>query len=418
MRPDARSDGESVHPRRWRICALLFCATTINYFDRQLLGVLKPVLDHDIGWSEQDFGNVVFGFQAAYAIGLTSAGWLLDRVGARIGYAVSTLAWSVAIMAHALVSTAGGFMGARFALGLSEAGNYPAAVKTVAEYFPQRQRAFATGLFNAGSNLGAMIAPIFVVIVLARLSWRWAFVIAGVPGLIWLILWLRETGSGKRDSGSAAVAGRGAASRLLLFNRRALAYAVAKFLTDPVWWFYLFWLPDFLHKQHGLQINQFGPPLLTVYILADLGSIVGGWASSKLIDVGWSPNRSRKTTMLVCACLAAPAAIVPRVEGLWPAVLLISLAVAAHQAWSANALTMVSDMFPSRQAASVAGFGGTVGAVGGMIMALVVGRILQETGSFEIVFWGASVAYLAAFIAVQWLAPKFEISGLAKNVDN
>jgi len=396
------------NPLRWRICALLFFATTINYFDRQLLGILKPVLDQEIGWSEQDFGNVVFAFQAAYAIGLTSAGWVLDRVGTRLGYAMATAGWSVAIAMHSLAGSASGFFAARFALGLTEAGNYPAAVKTVAEYFPQRERAFATGLFNAGSNVGAMAAPLLVPLVLVTLGWPWAFILAGIPGLIWVGFWLMTTrGRAGRIIPRQSDAPR-ARLRDLVRNRGALAYGAAKFLTDPVWWFFLFWLPDFLHKEHDLEVGDFGLPLLTVYLLADIGSVLGGWVSSRLIARGWSVNRARKTTMLGCACAALPVAIVPQIEGLWSAVLLVSLAVAAHQAWSANVLTMVSDLFPPSQAASVAGIGGTIGAVGGMLMALLVGNVLQVTGSFQSIFIAASLAYLTAIVVIHLLVPNFE----------
>ena len=389
---------------RWRICALVFLATTINYVDRQLLGILKPVLDTEIGWSEREFGYIVFAFQGAYAIGLTSVGWVLDRIGTRRGYALSTGAWSVAIMCHAMAGSVGGFFAARFALGLSEAGNYPAAIKTVAEYFPQRQRAFATGLFNAGSNVGAMIAPLLVPIILVLLGWKWAFLFAGIPGLIWVALWLSYTRKHPpvhpvaRDSGRASLA-------KLAGSRGAWAYAIAKFLTDPVWWFFLFWLPDFLHKEHGLEVTDLGLPLLTVYVLADIGSIAGGWASSALISRGWSVNHARKATMLACGCAALPVATVPEISGLWSAILLISLAVAAHQAWSSNLLTLVSDLFPIEQTASVAGLGGTVGAVGGMLMALLVGWVLETTGSFREIFWAASVAYLVALFAIHLLVP-------------
>ncbi|WP_095012078.1 MFS transporter [Tsuneonella mangrovi] len=392
---------------RWRICALVFFATTINYMDRQLLGVLKPVLDHQIGWSEKDFGAVVFAFQAAYAIGLTSAGWLLDRIGTRIGYAIATGAWSLAIMAHGLTTSVGGFMTARFALGLSEAGNYPAAVKTVAEVFPQRQRAFATGLFNAGSNVGAIVAPFLVPIILSHFSWRWAFYFAGIPGLIWLVLWFAFH-STSAPVGRALPAPSPVAFRELIKSRGAWAYALAKFLTDPVWWFFLFWLPDFLHTNYHVEVADFGLPLLVVYVLADLGSVVGGWSSSALIARGWSVDRARKLTMLGCACAALPVAIAPAVSGLWTTVLLISLAVAAHQAWSSNLLTIVSDLFPNQQAASVAGFGGTIGAIGGMLMALLVGTVLDATGSFRSIFWGASIAYITALLVIQLLVPSFD----------
>eukprot|EP00456_Euglypha_rotunda_P076878 TRINITY_DN7225_c0_g1_i4.p1 TRINITY_DN7225_c0_g1~~TRINITY_DN7225_c0_g1_i4.p1 ORF type:complete len:327 (+),score=66.64 TRINITY_DN7225_c0_g1_i4:218-1198(+) len=285
-------------PIKWRICALLFFATTINYLDRQLLGILKPVLDVEIGWSESDYGLVVLSFQMAYAIGLTGAGWLLDRIGTRTGYALATGAWSIAIGAHALATGLFGFLGARFALGLSEAGNYPAAIKSVAEHFPQRERAFATGLFNAGSNVGAMVAPLLVPLILAVFGWHWVFLLAAIPGLIWVAAWLIWNPSHR--SAVAKTADRVPLRRLVQY-RGTWAYAIAKFLTDPVWWFFLFWLPDFLSKTHGLAISEFALPLFTVYLIADIGSVAGGWASSALMRRGVSVNNARKGTMLLCA---------------------------------------------------------------------------------------------------------------------
>lgn len=394
-------------PIRWRICALLFFATTINYLDRQLLGILKPVLDGEIGWSESDYGLVVFSFQLAYAIGLTGAGWLLDRIGTRAGYALATGAWSLAIGAHALATGLVGFVAARFALGLSEAGNYPAAIKTVAEHFPQRERAFATGLFNAGSNVGAMIAPLMVPLVLAAFGWHWVFLIAAVPGLIWVGAWL--VWNPKQRSTEAKAADR-VPLRQLVRYRGTWAYAIAKFLTDPVWWFFLFWLPDFLSKTHGLAISEFALPLFTVYLIADVGSIAGGWTSSTLMRRGVPVNAARKGTMLLCAIAALPVALAPTLTSLWPTVLLISLGVAAHQAWSSNLLTLVSDLVPSGQAASVAGFGGTIGAIGGMAMAWLVGHHLDAGDGYGAIFIAAASAYLAALLVIQLLVPRIGAS--------
>ncbi|WP_079246924.1 MFS transporter [Sphingomonas leidyi] len=401
--PPAPTTSGQGTPYRWRICALIFVATTINYADRQLLGILKPILDTEIGWSEREYGYVVLAFQAAYAIGLTGSGWLLDRIGARRGYALATGIWSLAIAAHAVSSSFIGFVAARFALGVSEAGNYPAAIKSVAEHFPQHQRATATGLFNAGSNVGAMLAPLLVPLVLAALDWRWAFLFAAIPGLIWVVAWLLLTPREHRPERAAMR--RATPLRHLVRTRGLWAYAIAKFLTDPVWWFFLFWLPDFLNKSHGLQVSQLGLPLLTVYLLADVGSVAGGWSSSALIQRGVSVNKSRKFVMLTCAILILPVAWAPSLQGLWPTVFLVSLAVAGHQAWSANLLTLVSDQFPAEEAASVAGFGGTIGAVGGMAMAWMVGHWLDAESGYSAIFLAAAGAYLVAFAVIHLLVP-------------
>ncbi|MBL0770111.1 MFS transporter [Sphingopyxis sp. DHUNG17] len=403
IRNAALGGGSSI---RWRICALLFVATTINYLDRQLLGILKPVLDREIGWSEADYGYVVFSFQLAYAIGLTGAGWLLDRIGSRLGYALATASWSLAIAFHGLAGGVWSFAATRFGLGLSEAGNYPAAIKTVAEHFPQHERSLATGLFNAGSNVGAMLAPLLVPLILAWFDWHWVFVLAAIPGALWVGAWLALTPASPESSVSPTEAVATRPLREIVRLRGTWAYALAKFLTDPVWWFFLFWLPDFLSKSHGLAISEFALPLFTVYLIADVGSIAGGWGASALMRRGWSVDAARKGTMLVCAIAALPVAMAPTLHALWPTILLISLGVAAHQAWSSNLLTLVSDLVPARDAASVAGFGGTIGAVGGMAMAWSVGHILEAGLGYQLIFVAAASAYLLALGIIQILVPR------------
>jgi ACS family hexuronate transporter-like MFS transporter len=404
---------------RWRICALLFAATTLNYLDRQVLGVLAPDLSRRFGWSEIDYGYIVTAFQAAYAIGLVSAGALIDKLGTRIGYALAICVWSVAAMSHALAGSALGFAAARFLLGLGEAGNFPAAIKTVAEWFPRRERAFATGIFNSGTNVGAILAPLLVPIVALTWGWRAAFLFTGVLSAIWLITWLvmyRPPGQHpKLSSGELAYIRSDPdepTSRLpwsqLLRHRQAWAFMVAKFLTDPIWWFFLFWLPKFLNSEYGLTLTGLGPPLIAIYLLADVGSIGGGWMAGRFIKRGWSVNKSRKAAMLICAVSVVPIVVASNVSNLWVAVALIGLATAGHQGWSANVFTLTSDMFPRHAVASVVGLGGLAGAVGGMLIATFTGFLLEATGSYLPVFIMAGSAYLLALAIVHLLVPRLE----------
>jgi len=404
---------------RWRICALLFAATTLNYVDRQVLGVLAPDLTHRFGWSELDYSNIVTAFQAAYAIGLVSAGALIDKLGTRIGYAVAICLWSVAAMSHALAGSVLGFAAARFLLGLGEAGNFPAAIKTVAEWFPRRERAFATGIFNSGSNVGAILAPLAVPVVAVTWGWQVAFLFTGVLSAIWLITWLavyRPAGEHAKLSAAELAYIRSdpdePAVRLpwaqLLRHRQAWAFVAAKFLTDPIWWFFLFWLPKFLNQEYGLTLTALGPPLIAIYLLADIGSIGGGWIAGRLIKRGWSVNKARKGAMLLCALCVVPIVLTSSVSNLWMAVALIGLATAGHQGWSANVFTLTSDMFPRYAVGSVVGLGGLAGAVGGMLISTFVGFLLQATGSYVPVFIMAGSVYLIALAAVHWLVPRLE----------
>jgi MFS transporter, ACS family, aldohexuronate transporter len=394
---------------RWRICALLFFATTINYIDRQVLGVLAPYLQTIIGWNEIQYGYIVTSFQAAYAVGLLIAGGVIDRLGTRIGYAISIAIWSLAAMSHALVQSVIGFAAARFALGLGEAGNFPAAIKTVAEWFPRKERALATGIFNSGSNVGAIVAPLVVPWITLRLGWHWAFLFTGFLSAAWSIAWLTIYRPGlmpiQNDDAESA-------SRIpwasLLAHRQTWAFLLGKFITDPVWWFLIFWLPKFLNSEHGLTLTDLGPPLVAVYLMADGGSILGGWIASVFLKLGWSPNRARKSAMLLCASLVVPIVFAAKARNLWVAVALIGLAAASHQGWSANLYTLVSDMFPQRAVASVVGIGGFGGAVAGMLVATFTGFLLQFTGSYVPLFVMASSAYLLALLVIHILVPKLE----------
>jgi ACS family hexuronate transporter-like MFS transporter len=404
---------------RWTICALLFFGTTMNYVDRQILGLLAPALEKSIGWSEVQYGYIVTAFQGAYALGLLLMGHLIDRVGARAGYALSIALWSASAMAHALVLTPFGFGAVRFSLGFSEAGNFPAAIKTVAEWFPKKERALATGIFNSGTNVGAAVAPFFVLWIANRFGWQFAFLSTGMVSAIPIVFWIRryrkpqdhprltpeELSYIQSDPIEPAV--KIPWSRLLP-HRQTWAFVVAKFLTDPIWWFFLFWLPKFLYTQHGLSLTGLGPPLLVIYNAACVGSIFGGWLPARLLKAGWSLDRARKMAMLICALAVVPIVAAAHVKGLWTAVALISVATAAHQGWSANLFTLASDMFPQRAVASVVGIGGFGGAVGGMVIASFSGWILQLTGSYLPMFAVAASAYLAALAVIQRLAPRLQ----------
>ncbi len=416
---------ERVGKYRWRICALLLLATTINYIDRQVLGVLAPDLQREIGWNEIEYGNIVVAFQAAYAIGLLIAGAVIDRLGTRWGYALAICVWSLAAMSHSLAASVVGFALARFALGLGEAGNFPAALKTVAEWFPRRERAFATGIFNSGSNIGAIAAPIMVPIVATVWSWQAAFVITGVLSAAWLITWLAMYRPPEQQPKLSAAelayirsdpeepTTRVPWARLLR-HRQTWAYMIGKFMTDPIWWFFLFWLPKFLNAEYGLTLTQLGAPLVAIYILADIGSIGGGWLAGLYMKLGWSANKARKGAMLTCALAVVPIVFASGAQNLWLAVALVGLATAAHQGWSANLMTLPSDMFPRHAVASVVGIGGFCGAVGGMLIASFVGFLLEATGSYLPVFIMAGSAYLLALAAVHFLAPRLEKADFAE----
>lgn len=429
--------------QRWIICALLFFAATVNYIDRQVIGILKPTLAAEFGWTEIDYGWIVFAFQTAYAIGLLFVGNLMDKIGTKKGFSLSIIVWSIGAVLHAWAVPIGvgalgilaavgfdsvtiglsasviGFIIARFVLGIGEAGNFPASIKTVAEWFPKKERALATGIFNSGTNIGALATPLVVPWIAVTYGWYEAFIVTGAIGFLWLIFWLvfyrkpeehpnlseKELAYIQSDPVEPAVK---IPWKNLFPHRQTWAFAIGKFLTDPIWWVYLFWLPDFLNKQHGLDLKNFGIPLAIIYIIADVGSIGGGWLSGFFIKRGWTINKSRKTAMLLCALAVVPIVFASITSNLWIAVVLIGIAAAAHQGWSANIFTIASDMFPKQAVGSVVGIGGMAGAVGGMFIAKLVAYILDSTGSYVPIFAIAASAYLVALLVIHLLAPSLE----------
>ena len=404
---------------RWIICGLLLLGTTKNYMDRQVLGVLKTTLQHDFSWNEIQYGNLVSAFQIAYAAGMLLVGGLIDRLGTRLGYALAMIFWSLASMGTALASSLTGFRMSRYALGFGEAAVFPASIKAVAEWFPKKERALATGIFNAGTNVGAIITPLIVPWIVLRWGWQGAFVGIGSIGFVWLFIWLliyrkpedhRGVSKAELDyirSDPQEPAGKTKWVRLFPL-RQTWAFAMGKFLTDPVWWFYLFWVPGFLQSKHGLALTGIGIPIMTIYLISDVGSVAGGWLSSSLIKRGRSVNAARKIAMLICAVGVLPVVFTYRVESTLSAVLLIGLAAACHQGFSANLYTLTSDMFPVRAVGSVTGIGGMAGAIGGWLMAKVVGHVLQWTGSYMIPFAMAGSGYLLALIVINALTPRLK----------
>jgi ACS family hexuronate transporter-like MFS transporter len=406
---------------RWVICALLFFASTINYVDRQVIGILEKDLRTIIGWTPVDYGNIVAAFNAAYALGLLLSGRLIDRFGTKIGYSLAIVVWSLAGIAASLARTPFGFGTARAALGVGEAANFPAAIKTVAEWFPKKERALATGIFNAGTNVGAIVAPLTVPWIFNHWGWQWAFILTGALGFVWLLFWLpvyRQPEKHPRLSAPEMAYIQSdppdpPATKIpwiqLVPHRQTTAFAIGKFMTDPVWWFYLYWIPSFLREKHGLELSTVGLPLITIYLIADVGSVGGGWLSSSYIKRGWSINRARKTAMLICALAVMPIILMPYVNNLWLAVGLFGLAAAAHQGWSANIFTTSSDMFPRRAVGSVVGVGGMAGAIGGAIMAVATGVLLERTDeNYMLIFFAVGPAYLVALGIIHLLAPKLQ----------
>ncbi|MCC6352764.1 MAG: MFS transporter, partial [Verrucomicrobiae bacterium] len=394
---------------RWVICGLLFAATAINYMDRQILGILAPTLEREIGWDEIAYGHIVTAFQAAYAIGLLGFGRVLDTWGTRVGYSVSVACWSLAALAHALASSTLGFGAARFALGLGEAGNFPAAVKAVGEWFPPRERALANGIFNSGANVGAILAPALVPWMVSAWGWRAAFIALGATGFAWLALWwwlYRTPPDDARGAGQETPEPSAPTPwRRLLAHRQTWACIIPFALSAPVWWFYLYWLPKFLTSRHGLELAALGPPLIVVYTMTCAGSVAGGWLSSALLRRGHSTNVSRKVAMLACAACVLPVCLAPIVPGLWTATLLIGIAAAAHQGWAANLFAVVADLFPKRAVASAVALGVMAGSLSSMAFSQAAGWILQTSGSYWPLFVFAATAYLAALALMHALSP-------------
>ncbi len=411
--------GAKVGRYRFVIVAMLFAACTINYIDRQMIGVLKPILTKQMGWQESDYANIVFYFQAAYASAYLLFGWIMDRIGARLGYSIAVVIWTIGHMAHGLAGNVTQFALARAGLGIGEAGNFPAGLKAVAEWFPQKERAFATGLFNAGSNVGAILTPLMLWLIIDYwgFDWRMAFYMTGIFGLVWLVVWWMVY---RRPDESAQVSpeelafiqqdGVSKTAKLgwgaVVSRRETWAFALGKFCIDPIWWFFLFWLPGYLGQRYGLDLKTFALPLAAIYLISDAGSIGGGWLSSKLIAMGKSVNYARKMAMFISAMFVVPIWFAQDVSSVWGAVLVIGLATAGHQAFSCNLYTLPSDLFPQNAVGSVVGIGGTLGAVGGMFMAKFTGYILDATHSYELLFAIAASAYFVALVVVHVLSPK------------
>ncbi len=431
-----RAASAKVGNYRWGIIALLFAALAINYTHRQMLGLFKSDLEQKFGWSEEGYASMVFWFQCAYAIGQLGFGRFLDISGVRVGYTIAYTVWVLAHMATGMVTSTDQFIAARFALGLGESGSFPSSLKAIAEWFPQRERALAAGIFNSGTSIGVMIAAAIVPFIAKDkfslfgtafhgLNWGWrgSFLFTGALSLLWLIPWLlmyrRPTEHKKLSAAELAHIQQDPVEKLVekvpfwkvISRPETWAYAVAKFMIDPIWWLWLFWLPDFLHKSYGLDISSFGPPLIVIYLMSDVGSVLGGWMSSAMIKRGISVNVARKSTYFLFALFAVPIFFIGHVHDLWTAVFMIGLATAGHQAFSCNVYTMPSDLFPRAAVGTVLGIGGSIGAVGGMLMSLFVGWILQTTHSYTLIFAIAAFTYLAAFLVIHVLKPKYKPVG-------
>ncbi|HTD41675.1 MAG TPA: MFS transporter [Mucilaginibacter sp.] len=422
---------------RWVICSLIFFATTINYLDRAVISLLKSDLTKDFKWNDGDYANIEIAFKIAYSLGLLSAGRLIDELGTKMGYFFSTLLWSVSAVCHALVNSTMGFIVVRSALGLSEAGNFPSAIKAVAEWFPKKERALATGIFNSGANIGAIVAPLTVPFIVVAWGWRWAFVITGSIGLIWLVLWLIfyeipsrqkrlrkpeldyiNSDADEFDHTTQSQEDPNVSWGKLLSYKQTWAFSIGKFLTDPIWWFYLFWLPDFLESQYGLKGTAIAMPVALVYTISTFGSIYGGYLPKSLIEKGWPVFRARKTSMLIYAFAVVPiifAQILGNIN-MWLAVIIIGLAASAHQAWSANIFTTVSDMFPKKAVGSVTGIGGMFGSIGSVLLSLFVQKnmfvhyrsIHHIEIAYYIMFFVCGAAYLLAWCIMHFLVPKMK----------
>ena len=415
----AAAPAASIGRYRWVVVALLFTAMIVNYVDRQTLGFLKGDLSKEYGWSETNYADLVFWFQATYAVSYIIWGRIMDRIGARWGFGIAFLIWQIGHIATAGAQSLNHFIMSRLVLGAGEGGAFPGGIKAMAEWFPKKERAFATGLFNAGTNIGAIVTPLVIPVVALAWGWRACFIVTGIAGLLWLPVWLlvyRRPRENPRvtaaelahiESDPADPVEKTPWLKLLRY-RETWAYAIGKFLIDPIWWMFLFWLPDFLAKRHGLDLKTFGLPVVAIYLMSDVGSVGGGWLSSRFMKMGWSINRSRKTVMLICALLAVPVAFAAMASNLWLAVVIIGVATAAHQGFSANLYTIPGDVFPRSAVGSVVGIGGMIGAIGGMAMAKYAGYVLDKIGSYTPIFVLAASAYLLALLAIHILSPRLE----------
>ncbi len=419
---------------RWTVVALIFFATTINYIDRQVIGLLKPYIQDDLGWTEADYGYIVTAFQVAYGIGMLLGGRMLDRLGSKSGYSIAIIVWSIGAVLHATVRSVTGFGAARAILGLGEAGNFPAAVKVIAEWFPKRDRAYATGLFNSGTTIGAIIAPIIVTAITLEWGWRWAFIVTGMLGFVWVAIWwilyhspdkhrgvnqaeleyikgedeedrANEANGANGTNGAYGAYGTAVTWRQLFQHRQTYAILFSRFVTDWVWWFFLFWTPDFLNKTHGVDLKATVLPLIIIYTMSSIGGIYGGHVSSQFIRLGRSIDFARKTTILLFALLVLPLNAVPYIDNLWMVVFIIGLATSTHQAWASNIFTIVSDVYPKQVVGSMTGISSVGGAVGGALASSFVGLILELTGSYASIFMIASTMYLVAWLTLRLFVP-------------
>ncbi|HEY0052444.1 MAG TPA: MFS transporter [Caulobacteraceae bacterium] len=415
--------------QRWVVVTLLFLAMVINYVDRQAIGVLKPTLMAEFGWSQTDFADIIFWFQFAYAISYLLWGRLVDKIGARWGFGLAFAVWQIAFIAHAGIRSLTQAIFARVALGIGEGGGFPAGIKAVTEWFPKKERAFAVGLFNAGTNIGAILTPLIIPLIASVWlgtredpNWQAAILIIGLLGLLWIPAWFliyKEPRAQKKvnaaelahiESDPADPPGPKVGWLKLLTIKETWAYALGKFLIDPIWWFFLFWLPGFLGERYGLDLLTFGPPLVAIYLLSDIGSVGGGWFSSRLMKGGMSLNRARKTAMLICALAVVPVAFAAYADNVWLAVLIIGVATAAHQGFSANLYAMPGDLFPRSAVGSVVGIGGMIGGFGGMAMAKYAGYVLDQIGSYTPIFVVAASAYLIALLVIHILTPRYALA--------
>jgi ACS family hexuronate transporter-like MFS transporter len=405
---------------RWRIVALLFFATTINYIDRQVIGILKPYISADLGWSEVDYGYIVMTFQIAYGIGLITTGRFLDKFGTRLGYTLAISLWSIAGIAHSAARSVMTFSVARFFLGIGESANFPAAVKTIAEWFPKKERALATGWFNIGSCVGAFLTPVLVSGIFVTYGWKWAFIITGSLGFIWIIFWLlfyyppqkhpklTKTEYDYILSDNEPEKQDAVKWKTLFKYRQTYAIALARFLTDWAWWFILFWIPDFLNKMHHINIKELIVPLIVIYSFAGIGGIAGGWLSSRFIKKGKTIDFSRKTVILICALIIMPVILVSQVHIIWISVLLITCAAFGHMAWASNIFTIVSDIYPKDAVGSMTGIAGFAASVGGILSAPFIGYLLDVTGSYVIIFMMAGSVYLLAWLVLKLMIPEIQ----------